>query len=149
VRTLLPLTILALVAAVPANALRGERRESVNAVDGRVVQIELPLEDIVISYVESPSGMLVELTARTTSVRGTKFYVGDGKIALELKVEHPRGIVFQGRDDLVGHGSGFKKYSVIDVLPGFKQASDLGPGDVYVKIRGMNWKLPEETRVTD
>lgn len=143
-RTLLPLTILALLASLPADSLRAERRESVDAIDARVVQVELPLADVGVQYVESASGMVVELNAGNASVRGTKFYIGDGTVALELKVDHPRGIVFQGREDWIEHGSRFKKYSVIEVLPGYRQASDLEPGDVYVTLRGMNWKLPKE-----
>ncbi|HEV7279943.1 MAG TPA: hypothetical protein VGN57_06975 [Pirellulaceae bacterium] len=140
---LLPLTILSLLSIAVVDPLLAESREIRNSIDSRVVQVELPLEDLLVSYVESPSGMLVQVSAGKASVSGTKFYVGDGEIALELKVEHPRGILFQGREDWIGHGSRFEKYSVIEVLPGYKQNSQLVPGDVYVKVRGMNWKLPE------
>ena len=67
----------------------------------------------------APSGMSVELRTPTASVRGTNFYVGDGRVAVPLQVITGRGIVFQGKTELE-QGFQFRKGSAVKVLPGYK-----------------------------
>lgn len=107
--------LVATSAIIFAMLLASARAESI---DGRVTQVALPVEDIHVSYVEAKGAVYVKLDARTASVGGTRFYVGDGKIAVELEARSSKGIFFQGRDDLLPQGSVIAKYSVIDVLPG-------------------------------
>lgn len=54
-----------------------------------------------------------------------------------------RGIVFQGRTKLA-HGSKFQKWSSVEVLPGYKRAVDLVPGDVYVVLPAVTFRLPAQ-----
>ena len=130
------LFLLILVSALGQDA----RAESI---DGRVVQVELPNEDVTLYYVESKGGMAVELRTPSASVSGTKFYVGDGKVAVELVSHGTNGIFFQGKTKLK-QGFVSKKYAVVDVLPGHKKASELGPGDVYITMPAVNFMLPKK-----
>ncbi len=132
-----PMMFVALVAPSPTTA-------AVESIDGRVVQVVLPIDDVTLSYVETKGGMSVELKTSTASVMGTKFFVGDGVVAVEL-VAHPlNGIFFQGATKLTS-GFKFEKYSVVEVLPGYRRASELGPGDVYITLPAVTFKTPPKT----
>lgn len=106
------------------------------SIDGRVVRVELPPADVSLSYVETKGGMAIKLAAGAASVQGSKFFVGDGVVAVPLEVVPGRGIVLQGKTVLL-HGHEFKRDSTVTVLPGFRKASDLRPGDVYVTLPGL------------
>jgi hypothetical protein len=49
-----------------------------DAIDGRVIQVELPAEDVTLLYVEARSVLTVKLKAKTASVESQKMYIGDG-----------------------------------------------------------------------
>lgn len=134
----LVITVVTLALTFPLH-LRGE------SIDGRVVQVSLPVDDIELAYIETKGGMAIELSTGSTSVIGTRFYVGDGKVAVELVAHSMQGIFFQGQTKLE-HGYTFKKYSVVDVRPGFKRAADLAPGDVYVIFPAVTFRLKGLTR---
>lgn len=127
-------TILALTSALDA------REESV---DGRVLQVMLPNEDVTLYYNETKGGMSMELRTPSASVSGTKFYIGDGQVAVEMRVHSTDGIVFQGKTKLA-QGFMFKKYAVVEVLPGYKRAGELAPGDIYITLPAVNFQLPKK-----
>ena len=103
------------------------------SIDGRVVVVDFPFEDIQLKYVESRGGFAVHVNAKSVYVSGTKFYVGDGTVAVKLESTASKGIVFQGVTKLE-HGFKFNKGEIITLLPGHKKASELKPGDVYLKL---------------
>lgn len=117
----------------------GDRKPT--TIDGRVVQITLPARDIVLSYNESREVFTVELKTEFASAEAASMYVGDGEVALELRADPTNGIFLQG--DYLPHGTEIKKQAVIQVKPGYKLATELGPGDVYVKLKGVHFKLPQ------
>jgi hypothetical protein len=111
-----------------------------DSIDGSVVQVRLPNQDITLSYVERKSGFTVELEANDGSVEGQKLFVGDGTVAIELVAHPSNGIFLQGNQ--YRQGDQFKKGSTIKLKPGFKKASALTAGDVYVVLPGVNFELP-------
>jgi hypothetical protein len=128
--------VVAVLALIPLTSYGG-------SIDGRVLQVEMPFEDVTVMYIETKGGMAVQLQAPSASVQGTKFYVGDGKVAVELAVIARRGIVFQGKT-VLKQGDKFRKESEVKVLPGYKKASELAPGDIYVTLPGVTFKVPEK-----
>lgn len=111
-------------------------------IDGRVTQVRLPPEDITLHYIESKGAFTVKLETINASVEGVKMYVGDGTVAVELIAHATDGIFLQGKNLL--HGEKLKKGSTIELQPGYKMASDLSPGCVYVTLPGLSFKLPGE-----
>jgi hypothetical protein len=114
----------------PAKPLLGD------SIDGRVVRVDMPVEDITLLYVETAGAFSVQLETASVSVRGTKFYLGDGKVAVELASTPLKGIVFQGRQKLE-QGYKFKRWTAVEVQPGYKQAADLMPGDIYLVLAAV------------
>jgi len=112
-------------------------------IDARVVQIRMPNEDVELSYIERTECFTVALLAKSASVEGVDFYVGDGKVAVGLKAHTSEGIIFQGSTKLPT-GYVFKKGSTVKVLPGYKQATDLAPGTVYITLPGVTFEVPEK-----
>lgn len=110
------------------------------SIHGGVTQVKLPSEDVILAYVEARGGFTVQLETKTASVEAQKMYIGDGKIAVELVAHASNGIFLQG--DKYKSGDQFKKGATIKVKPGFKKASDLSPGDVYVTLPGVTFELP-------
>ncbi len=113
---------------------------SADSIDGSVVQVRLPNQDVTLSYIERKSGFTVELESNDGSVEGQKLFVGDGTVAIELVAHPSEGIFLQG--DQYRQGDQFKKGSTIKVRPGFKKASALTAGDVYVVLPGVKFELP-------
>ncbi|WP_425614651.1 hypothetical protein NA78x_004525 [Anatilimnocola sp. NA78] len=124
-----------LLSTVACLSLVGGLSTSIQAqsIDGRVVVVDFPFEDIHLEFVESKGEFAVNLKATSVYVSGTDFYVGDGKVAVKLESSTSKGIVFQGQTKLE-HGFKFNKGEIITLLPGYKQAADLKPGDVYLKL---------------
>jgi hypothetical protein len=113
------------------------------SIDGRVIRVRMPIEDVVVNYVETKGGMSILLRAdKGAEFWGQKFYVGDGQTAVLMEVTE-QGILFQGKP-IVEHGSHFKKNADIQVLPGYKKASELKPGDVYVILPAIGFVLPKK-----
>jgi hypothetical protein len=111
------------------------------SIDGRVIQIRLPKEDVALSYVETIGGFSVALRTATSEVQGQKLYIGDGITAAELIAHNSKGIFFQDREMVSGEG--FKIGQVVKLRPGYKRAVDLKPGDIYVVMPGVTFKEPE------
>lgn len=108
-------------------------------ISSRVVQVCLPVEDVQLSYNEGDP-FTVELKSPNASIEGIKFFIGDGQVALELKADPTDGILFQGKK--LPHGYVFKTLAIVKVEPGFKKAKDLPPGTIYVKLPGVEFKIP-------
>jgi hypothetical protein len=121
---------------LPLQHLQGD------SIDGGVVQVRLPSQDVTLYYVERKGGMTVELKAESASVEGRKLYLGDGKVAIELVVHKTDGILLQGVE--YRQGDQFKNGSTIKVRPGYKSAAALVPGDVYVTLPGVTFEVPEK-----
>jgi hypothetical protein len=130
---------LAMTAIALASTLVMPPQAESESIDGRVVQVQLPLEDATLLYVEMKGGMAIELKTATASFRGTKFFLGD--VAVPMQVVPTRGIVFQGKTKLE-QGFQFTEKTVVKVLPGYKRAVDLAPGDVYVILPGVVFEMP-------
>ena len=111
-----------------------------DSIDGRVVQVQLPAQDVTLLYIEARAVFTVQLKTKTASVEGQKLYLGDGNVAIDL-VAHPTdGIFLQGVN--YHNGDQFKNGSTIKVRAGYKKASELTPGDVYVTLPGVSFELP-------
>jgi hypothetical protein len=117
-------------------------RSWADTIDGRVVQVKLPNQDVTLSYVERKGGFTVELETKDGSVEGQKLFIGDGMVAVELVAHPSNGIFLQG--DKYRQGDQFKAGSTIKVKPGFKKASALTAGDVYVVLPGVKFELPNK-----
>lgn len=126
-----------LALCLPAVSMTPDDRPT--TVDGRVVQMKLPAQELRLSYIESRSTFTVELAADVASVQAEKMYIGDGTIAIELRADSTNGIFLQ--DELLQHGTRLEKQAVVKVKPGYKQATELKPGDVYVVLAGVNFEL--------
>jgi len=113
----------------------------IHAFDDRVVRVRLPDEDIVAAYVEGDP-FTVRLWAKSASIEGVSFYIGNGGIAVELRAHPSQGLVFQG--ELIDPPHDFKKGSTVNVLPGYKWVGDLPPGTVYVELPGVKFEVPKE-----
>ncbi len=113
-----------------------------DTVDGRVLQVQLPREDVTLFYIEARSGFTVKMKTETAAVEGQKLYIGDGKVAIDLVAHSTQGIYLQGVK--YRQGDQFKNGATIKVLPGFRNAAELKPGDVYVTLPGVAFELPEE-----
>lgn len=101
----------------------------------------MPDQDVTLYYVERLGAFSVELRADDASVEAQKMYIGDGTVAI-LLVAHPtNGIRLQG--DKLRQGDKFESGAKIQVKPGYKKASELSPGDVYVTLP-VTFVLPEE-----
>jgi hypothetical protein len=109
-------------------------------VGASVVQVRLPAQDITLLYVEAAGGFTVKLEAKDGTVEGKKYYIGDGAVAIDLVADPADGIFLQGVK--YRQGDQFKNGSTIKVRPGYKKASDLKPGDVYVTLPGVTFELP-------
>ena len=110
------------------------------SIDGRVLQVKLPPQDVTLLYIEAREVFTVQLKTRSASVEGQKLYLGDGKVAIDL-VAHPTdGIFLQGVK--YHQGDQFKNGSTIRVRAGYKKASELKPGDVYVTLPGVSFEMP-------
>ena len=132
-RTLVSIICITVFAVSPLIAMS-------ETVDGRVIQVELPAEDVTLLYVEARSGFTVKLEAKTASVEGQKMFIGDGQVALDLVAHASQGIFLQGVK--YKQGDRFKIGAKIKVQPGYKKASELEPGDVYVRLPGVLFALP-------
>lgn len=113
-----------------------------DTIDGRVFQVELPAEDVTLLYVEARSVFTVRLKANTASVEGQKMYIGDGKVAIDLVASSNNGILLQGVK--YKQGAQFKNGAAIMVRPGYKKASELKRGDIYVTLPGVLFELPSK-----
>jgi hypothetical protein len=113
-----------------------------HAIDARIVQVRLPDEDVTVSYFESNPVFTVELRAKSASVEGVTFFVGNGGVAVELRAHPSDGLFFQG--EKLPHGHVFKKGSTVKVLPGYKSPADLAPGTVYVHLPGVTFQVPDK-----
>jgi hypothetical protein len=111
-----------------------------DTIDGRVFQVNLPAEDVTLFYVEARAVFTVKLRTKTASVEGQKMYIGDGQVAIDLVAHSSKGIFLQ--DVEYKQGDQFKKGSKIKVRPGYKKATELKPGDVYVTLPGVSFALP-------
>jgi hypothetical protein len=111
------------------------------AIDSGVIRVRLPDEDVTALYVEQAPSFTVALRAKDASVEATRFYVGDGVLAVVIWATGSEGIIFQGTKMI--SGSVFKKGSTVKVLPGYKQAADLTPGTVYVELPGVKFEVSE------
>lgn len=105
-----------------------------------VVRVRLPAQDVTLFYVEAKGGFTVKLEAKDGTVEGKKFYIGDGAIAIDLVADPAEGIFLQGVR--YRQGDQFKKGSTVKVRPGYKKASDLKPGDVYVVLPAVKFEVP-------
>jgi hypothetical protein len=129
------LMLLAVLGVIPPGPTR-------DSIDGRVIQVQLPAEDVTLFYIEARAVFTVQLKTETASVEGQKLYLGDGAVAVELVAHSTDGIFLQGVK--YRQGDQFKKGSAIKVRPGNKNASELKPGDVYVKLPGISFELPSK-----
>lgn len=134
---------LLLAIAITGAVFTSVRAEERSEIDANVVQIQLPPEDVTLYYLEMKGGMAIELRTESSSIIGKKFYVGDGVVATELVAHNTRGIMFQKKTEL-HQGFVFKKNSTVIVLPEYKHASELQPGDVYVILPNVDFKLPRK-----
>ena len=116
------------------------RAAQADSIDGRVIQVQLPAQDVTLFYVEARAVFTVQLKTESASVECQRLYIGDGKAAIELVAHATDGIFLQGV--AYRNGDQFKKGSAIKVRPGYKKASELKPGDVYVTLPGVSFELP-------
>lgn len=107
---------------------------------GSVVHVRLPDQDVMLFYTETNRGFTVRLEAKDGSIEGKKLYIGDGTVAADLVADPANGIFLQGV--MYRQGDQFKKGSSIKLRAGYKKASDLKPGDVYVTLPGVTFELP-------
>lgn len=130
-RASLATVLVVVLAGAPARA---------DSVDGRVVQVRLPAQDVTLSYIEATVGFTVQLKTKDAAVEAQKLYIGDGTVAIDLVAHPTNGIFLQGVK--YRQGDEFKKGSTIQVRAGYKKASELRPGDVYVTLPGVSFELP-------
>ena len=116
------------------------------AIDSSVVQIRLPGEDATFIYLEAPGGFTARLETENSSVEARKIFLGDGEVAVELRIDPVKGPVFQGEEIKSGHV--FKKDATIKLHPGYKRASDLRPGSVYVILPGVTFDAAKPKALT-
>lgn len=128
--------------AVLLMSLAGFTRAAAGAesIDGRVVQFQMPAEDFTLYYVEAREVFTVKLASKTASIEAPRMYIGDGEIAIELYANSINGLRLQSTDKK--QGDTFKQDSRIQVEPGYKRASELKPGDLYVTLPGIIFDLP-------
>lgn len=111
-----------------------------DTIDSRVVQVTLPNQDVTLHYVERSPGFTVELKAKDGAVEAPRVYIGDGTVAVELFAHPIDGLFLQ--DVKLKQGDQFKKGGTIKVRLGYKKATELVAGDVYVKLPGVTFELP-------
>jgi len=127
----------ALLVGLSISALpTGAQAESI---DGRVVQMKM-WQDITLYYLETPNVFTVELRTQQASVQAQRLYIGDGTIALELVAHSSKGITLQGIP--LKQGDEIKKNSKIQVKPGYKKATELVAGDIYVTLPSVIFEMP-------
>jgi hypothetical protein len=102
--------------------------------DAGVVAFKMPLAAVKMALVESRGGMTVKLSTETAYVSGSKFYIGDGDIAILLEATND-GIFLQGQK--LTHGQSLALHATVAVKPGYKKAEDLKAGDVYAILPGQ------------
>jgi len=132
----LPILVVLFAAAltpVPPSPLHAD------SIDGRVIQVELPAEDVTLFYVERKGCFTVRLETKSASVESPKLYIGDGKVALDLVAHATNGIFLQGAK--YRNGDQFKRGATIKVRPGYMEASALRPGDVYVTLPNVTFQM--------
>jgi hypothetical protein len=110
------------------------------SIDGRVVRVQLPAQDVTLFYIEARAVFTVRLETETASVEGQRLYIGDGEVAIDLVAHATDGIFLQEVEHR--QGDQFKKGAAIKLRPGYKKASELNPGDVYVTLPGVSFELP-------
>jgi hypothetical protein len=115
--------------------------ERQTTIDGRVIRVQFPNEDVTLYYVEALACFTVKLESDTASVEARRMYIGDGEVAVELTAHATDGIFLQKRNLM--QGDKFKRGSKIKVDPGYKQAVNLSPGDVYVVLPGVTFQVPD------
>lgn len=112
-----------------------------STLDGRVVQMSMPFDDVTLRLLETRGGLTLELQASQVAIVGPKLYVGDGQAAVELQVDFRKGCVVKN-GPVLSHGFVFKKGSKFPLPPGAVRAVDLQPGDVYVTLPGVQFQAP-------
>ncbi len=140
--TVIPI-LLVVVGAVGICAARWRELPSVVAresVDGRVVQVRFPVEDVVFSYVEARTLFTVQMESKSASIEAPRMYIGDGEVAILLEARGDQGLYLQGES--ISQGNGLKAGSAVKLRPGFKKAADLAPGTIYVTLPAVQFDVP-------
>lgn len=132
-----------LLATLFSNAQLAWSRDSI---DSSVVQVRLPGEDATLFYVEAKGGFTVKLETENSSIEARKLYLGDGEVAVLLEAHPLKGPYFQGAE--LNQGFIFKKNATIPLKRGYKKASDLEPGSVYVILPGVTFEAPKANPLT-
>src|SRR5262245_14669892 len=96
------------------------RPAQADSIDGNVIQVQLPAQDITLFYVEARAAFTVRLATESASVEGQRLYIGDGEVAIELVAHATDGIFLQEVN--YRNGDQFKKGSSIKVRPDYKRA---------------------------
>jgi hypothetical protein len=133
---------LCLITFVAALALPAGHAGGAESIHSGVVQVRLPREDLTLLFVEARGGMTVCLKGVESQVEGRRLFLGDGRVAVALEAT-TAGILFQGRTGL-NQGFRFRVGSVVRLLPGYRKAAELKPGDVYVTLPGITFEAPDE-----
>ncbi len=116
------------------------------SLDSSVVQIRLPGEDATLVYLEAPGDFTLRLETENSSVESRRIFLGDGEVAVELRIDPVKGPLFQGEEIHSGHV--FKKDATIKLRPGYKKASELRPGSVYVILPGVTFDAAKPKALT-
>lgn len=124
----------------------GSRDGLAAPLDNSVTTIRLPGEDVTFIALESRNGNTVRLETATSSMEGRRVYIGDGDFAVEIRIDPLKGPMFQGAELRSGHV--FKKDATIKLHPGYKKASDLRPGSVYVILSGVTFDASKPTALS-
>lgn len=117
-----------------------------DSIDSSVVQVRLPGEDATLLYVEAKGGFTVKLETEHSSIEARKLYLGDGEVAVLLEAHPLNGPYFQGA--ALNQGFVFKKNATIPLKLGYKKASELPPGSVYVILPGVTFEAPKAKQPT-
>ena len=107
------------------------------------MEVQLPEGDLRMSFVESPSGMALLLTAGDSHVQSKRLYLGDGKIAVAYEATG-NGVHSQGRWLPNQAAFDFKHRSVIEVSPEHAQKWGQRAGEVYVRLQGIEIRVGDK-----
>lgn len=109
------------------------------------VEIEFPIGDIEVIFVESSRGMILVATSGTIRMSARRIYFGDGEHAVKYEASNS-GIETPSSNKKIG--GGFNIDDGITIIAESRKLEEWGakPNEIYVKVPNIEFKTKDPKR---
>ena len=109
------------------------------------VEIEFPIGDIEVIFVESSRGMILVATSGTIRMRARRIYFGDGKRAVKYEASNS-GIETPSSNKKIG--GGFDIDDGMTIIAESTKLEEWGAksNEIYVKVPNLKFKVKDQER---